>query len=256
MRRLWNASYASPSTIAAVSRRAVNWRPGGFVEWAVVIIFAALVILAAVFDVKDFKAALSTNLANVTAKLTSGIIAVSGRRDAAGSAVTGRMTSNKLRSANWYKKFILDLKLRFLPLASAILFLVLGLLFGAHYVFNILDGFGAYCKPSLVAGRPINVNSGNLIAVCKSDDLNSCAQDLSAENGGRVTCDKHDRTAGCTARVAIVDTTDPVHPDQNLYWRRTSNTSWTQRNWPIPAWTFAGSCLRYRRNAVGGLQSS
>jgi uncharacterized protein (DUF2235 family) len=238
MRRLWNASYAKSSTIDSVSQRAANWRPAGFAEWAVVIIFAALVIVAAAFDEKDLKGALSTNLANLLAKLTGNVIVFLAAATLAVLWIPGERI-HQLRSADRYKKFVLAAKMQIVPLASAVLFLGLGLLFGAHYVFNIADGFGAYCKPSRVGDKPINASNGNLIAVCKSDDVNSCAQDLSAENDGRTTCDKHDKAAGCTARVAIVDTRNLCTPTK-IFLEKNKRYQLDATQLDDPAWTFAG----------------
>ena len=238
MRRLWNASYAKPSTIGSLKRTAANWRPRGFMEWAVVVIFASLVIAAAVFDVKDVKAVLSTNLANLMTKLTSGVIVFLAAATLAVLFVPGEKV-HKLRSEDWYKKFISAAKMKWLPLASAVLFLVLGLLFGTHYVFNILDGVGAFCKPSLVDGKPISVGNGNLIAVCKSGDVNTCAQDLRAENGGRKTCDWDNATTGCTARVAIVDTRNLCTPT-GIYLEKNKQYKLDALQLTDPPWTFAG----------------
>jgi len=246
MRRLWMTSYIKPATASTVRPRA-DWRPAGFAEHAIVVLFAILIAAAlALSACPDIGKSLSSRLLNLANKLTSDLVVFVAVMTLAVLFAPGTAVY-KLRSAGWYKALIANLKMKTLPLLSAILILALGLGFGVHYAFNLLDGFGVFCEPSMVGGKRINVNNGNLIAVCKSENVNECKQDLSAENGGKQTCDRHNRVVGCTARVAIVDTAKFCTPT-GVYLEKNYRYRLDAIQLSDPHWRFAGI-----ESSLGGL---
>ena len=77
----------------------------------------------------------------------------------------GDATIARFRLKDGYRQFITDIKLKVAPAIFAVVFLVGGVTFASHYVFNVRDSFGAFCKP---AGNPIALN------ICEPDDMKLC----------------------------------------------------------------------------------
>ena len=100
-----------------------------------------------------------------------------------------------LRTSQRYKDALQSLRMQWAPMFFAASFLVLGLVFADHYVFNIRDGFGAFCTET---------NATPIEHVChEADDPEKCA--VSPTGGG--TCqDRDGKSVPCTGRYKLVDT--------------------------------------------------
>lgn len=77
----------------------------------------------------------------------------------------GDTTIARFRLKDAYRQFITNIKLRFAPALFALMFLVGGAGFASHYIFNVRDSFGAFCKP---VGRP------TALKICEPDDMKMC----------------------------------------------------------------------------------
>ncbi|KRR12148.1 hypothetical protein CQ12_23215 [Bradyrhizobium jicamae] len=64
-----------------------------------------------------------------------------------------------------YRQFITDIKLKVAPAFFAVIFLVGGFSLASHYLFNIRDSLGNFCKP---AQKPVALD------VCDPDDMKLC----------------------------------------------------------------------------------
>jgi uncharacterized protein (DUF2235 family) len=76
----------------------------------------------------------------------------------------GRMIAH-FRLKDAYKQAISDLKLKIAPAFFALFFLVGGAAFASHYLFNIRDSFGQFCKP---VEKPV------ALEICDPDDMKLC----------------------------------------------------------------------------------
>ena len=77
----------------------------------------------------------------------------------------------RFRLKDGYKQTISNLKLWIAPAFFAIFFVVGGIALASHYIFNIRDSFGAFCKPDPSARQLANV--------CKASDQEQCKRDTS-----------------------------------------------------------------------------
>lgn len=68
-----------------------------------------------------------------------------------------------------YKQAVSNIKLWIAPAFFALVFLVGGIALAGHYVFNMRDSFGAFCKP--------DPGARELDEVCRSRDLELCTRD-------------------------------------------------------------------------------
>lgn len=135
-----------------------------------------------------------------------------------------------MRQKESYKKLILWLRLKAAPAVFAFSFVVLGVTFGSHYIFNIRDSFGEFCKTSIVNGRPLNLNTGGL-KVCKPGDHSQCASDAT-EGVGTPACGDN-----CTTRVTTIDTADLCTPARVFL---QNNETYQMILRPSGPWTMAG----------------
>jgi len=90
------------------------------------------------------------------------------------------------RLKDGYKQAISTIKLKIAPGVFALLFLFGGVALASHYIFNIRDSFGAFCKPDSMAKE---------LDVCRPTDLALCKRD----SGGNLP-------ATCTAECRGVET--------------------------------------------------
>jgi hypothetical protein len=133
------------------------------------------------------------------------------------------------------------LRLKAAPAVFAFSFVVLGVTFGSHYIFNIRDSFGEFCKTSIVNGKPLNLNTGGL-KVCKSEDLSQCPSD-STGGVGMPACGNN-----CTARVTTFDTADLCTPTRVFL---QNNETYQMIPRPSGPWTMAG-----KNSTTGGMPIS
>lgn len=79
-----------------------------------------------------------------------------------------------LRTRKSYQCLIRTIKLKLAPAFFAFLFVYLGFGFANHYLFNIRDGLGDFCKQTLTSeGKPLSVNRHGL-RTCKDENLARC----------------------------------------------------------------------------------
>jgi uncharacterized protein (DUF2235 family) len=104
----------------------------------------------------------------------------------------GDSTIARFRLKDAYKQIISDLKLRIAPAFFALVFLVGGIALTSHYVFNVRDSFGAFCKPAATP-RPLEI--------CRPSDMELCKRDPDGSLPN--TC-----TAACRGVEAAFDTRD------------------------------------------------
>ena len=79
----------------------------------------------------------------------------------------GDSTIARFRLKDGYKQFISDTKLRFAPAIFAFVLLVGGIAFASHYVFNVRDSFGDFCKPTAPPLTELEICAKNDMALCK-----------------------------------------------------------------------------------------
>lgn len=110
-----------------------------------------------------------------------------------------------LRSAEWYKGFIKRLRFRWAPLAFAIIFCVLGVLFAAHYTTDVIDSFGGLCEATLPRDEGKAADDAAIQPICtgKPDD---CAVD--EKDVGGPSCKFDNKVNNCFGRSVVVDTRD------------------------------------------------
>jgi len=65
----------------------------------------------------------------------------------------------KLRFSPLYRWLLYNFKYRLAPTVSAIAILFLAFTFGNHYLFNIRDSFGAFCKPTSANGQALSLQN-------------------------------------------------------------------------------------------------
>ena len=104
----------------------------------------------------------------------------------------------RFRLKDAYRQFITDIKLKVAPAFFAVIFLVGGTALASHYLFNIRDSLGDFCKP---AEQPVTLD------VCDPDDLKLCKRNA---DGGLLpnTC----ASAACRIHVAEFNTADLCTP--------------------------------------------
>jgi uncharacterized protein (DUF2235 family) len=76
----------------------------------------------------------------------------------------------RLRLKDGYKQTISNIKLWIAPAFFALVFG--GIQLASHYIFNIRDSFGAFCKPDPSARQ--------IVETCKADDLAKCTKDANS----------------------------------------------------------------------------
>jgi hypothetical protein len=72
-----------------------------------------------------------------------------------------------LRLTDGYKQAITTIKLKIAPGFFALLFLYGGIALASHYIFNVRDSFGAFCKPS---------GNANGLGICRPNELELCTR--------------------------------------------------------------------------------
>ncbi|ANW05137.1 DUF2235 domain-containing protein [Bradyrhizobium icense] len=77
----------------------------------------------------------------------------------------GDRTIARFRLKDAYRRLLTNIKLKVAPAFFAVFFLVGGVAFASHYLFNIRDSLGHFCQP---AERPITLE------VCDPDDMKLC----------------------------------------------------------------------------------
>jgi uncharacterized protein (DUF2235 family) len=85
-----------------------------------------------------------------------------------------------------YRQAISNIKLWIAPAVFAVVFLFGGVALASHYIFNVRDSFGAFCKPDAAAKE---------LGICKPGDLAHCSRDSSGNY-----------PATCTAECRGVET--------------------------------------------------
>jgi len=106
----------------------------------------------------------------------------------------GEQTIAHFRLKDSYKQFISNLKLNIAPAFFAFVFLVGGIAFASHYIFNIRDSFGAFCTP-VAAPKPE-------LGICQPKDMILCKR--GADGSLPATC----TAAACRGQEAVFDTRD------------------------------------------------
>jgi hypothetical protein len=96
-----------------------------------------------------------------------------------------------LRSAEPYRAFVRNLKLKYLPTFFAFSFVAAGLAFGSHILFNLEDAAGYVCESSpKIAADPSKAPGNYGLGTCISADVASCSSKgvVSCSSGRPVYC--------------------------------------------------------------------
>jgi len=80
-------------------------------------------------------------------------------------------TIASFRLKDGYKQAISNIRLWIAPAFFAVFFVVVSVELASHYIFNIRDSFGAFCKPS-PAARELEICRPKELSACKADAAN------------------------------------------------------------------------------------
>jgi uncharacterized protein (DUF2235 family) len=204
MRKLLATSLQMPNNPRQSASVPDEWRPGGWFDFLAVFLMIAAVIVGLIINPFSLQPSwLWPSLGALLGKISwfVGFLALI----ALVVLFTPSPTVFSLRSSPTYKHALQSLRLRWAPLFFAVLFSGLGVVFMNHYMFNIRDGFGAFCVGTIKNGQALTEKNGGIANVCFESNTGNCL--ASATNDETGVCE--DATGKkCTGRYQIVDTRD------------------------------------------------
>ena len=108
----------------------------------------------------------------------------------------------RFRTQDAYKRIVLAMKRKYMPLAFAVLLPFLVLSFGSHYLFNIRDGFGSFCEETRIGRRAIS-DSNSGLKICTETDRTKCLRTVTSAPAP--ICRPGDN---CTGKVMTFETSN------------------------------------------------
>ncbi len=86
---------------------------------------------------------------------------------------------------------------------------MVGFVFLNHYLFNIEDSSGAFCKSTVVSDKKLSAGTGGIKYVCEDSNRRKCALDDTSVTGTEAVCIKNKE---CTGKAVLVDTRSLCSP--------------------------------------------
>jgi uncharacterized protein (DUF2235 family) len=205
MTNLLATSLNKPNNLTATLAVQENFRARGFVENTAVFLMVVAVVVGLVINPFSLIEWLWDPVRILLSKISPSMGAVA----LVALVVLYLPTSSvyALRSSVRYKNAMQGLRLRYAPIFFAISFCLIGVLFINHYLLNIEDSFGAFCKSTIINDHEISASTAGIEAPCYETDLQKCPIDTSMIDGSKSACSGATMDAAkCKGRSIAFDT--------------------------------------------------